>query len=152
MRIRNNVAIIGASSAIATPPFLASGYFGNRQAQFLSQLLNEAATRNLFRVVIIHHPPFHHAASWHKKLWGIERFLNIIKHHGCELVLHGHTHLSTLITIQGTTGEIPIVGISSASQAFGDKNHLQALTYLPLMETALSGIANCNAIALSIKK
>ncbi len=121
MRIRGNVAIISVSSAIATPPFLASGYFCKRQAQDLSQLLNEAATRKLFRVVIIHHPPFHHATFWHKKLWGIERFLNVIKHHGSELVLHGHTHLPTLKIIQGTTKKIPIVGVSSASQAFGDK-------------------------------
>lgn len=121
MRIRKNIAIIGASSAIATPPFQAFGYFDKRQAQALSQILNEAAMRKLFRVVIIHHPPFHHATFWHKKLWGIERFLNVIKHHGCELVLHGHTHLPTLKTVQGATGKIPIVGVSSASQAFGDK-------------------------------
>ncbi|UNE53755.1 metallophosphoesterase family protein [Bartonella machadoae] len=121
MRIRKNVAIIGTSSAIATPPFQAFGYFGKRQAQALSQLLNEAATRNLFRVVMIHHPPFHHATSWHKKLWGINRFLDVIKHHGCELVLHGHTHLPTLHTITGTMGTIPIVGVTSASQAFGNK-------------------------------
>ncbi len=121
MRIRKNIAIIGASSAIATPPFQASGYFCKRQAQTLSQLLNEAAMRKLFRVVMIHHPPFHHATSWHKKLWGIERFLDVIKHHGCELVLHGHTHLPTLNTIQATMGKIPIVGVASASQAFGNK-------------------------------
>ncbi|MCZ2158389.1 metallophosphoesterase [Bartonella sp. 220] len=121
MRVRNNVAIIGTSSAIATPPFQASGYFGKRQAQALSKLLNEAATRNLFRVVMIHHPPFHHATSWHKKLWGIDRFLDVIKHHGCELVLHGHTHLPTLHTLKGIRGTIPIVGVASASQTFGDK-------------------------------
>lgn len=121
MRIRKNVAIIAASSAIATPPFQAFGYFGKRQAQALSQLLTEASARNLFRVVMIHHPPVHHATSWHKKLWGIERFLDVIKHYGCELVLHGHTHLPTLNTIEGTMKKIPIVGVSSASQAFGDK-------------------------------
>ncbi|WP_208434095.1 metallophosphoesterase family protein [Bartonella taylorii] len=121
MRIRNNIAIIGASSAIATPPFQAFGYFGKMQAQALSQLLNEAAARDLFRVVMIHHPPFHHATSWHKKLWGIERFLDVIKYHGCELVLHGHTHLPTLKVIEGTIGKIPIVGVASASQAFGEK-------------------------------
>ncbi|WP_336279462.1 metallophosphoesterase family protein [Bartonella sp. CB175] len=118
MRIRNNVAIIGASSAIATPPFQASGYFGKMQAQTLSQLLDEAAARNLFRVIMIHHPPFHYATSWHKKLWGIERFLEVIKHHGCELILHGHTHLPTLNTIEEKT---PVVGVASASQAFGHK-------------------------------
>ncbi len=116
MRIRNNVAIIGASSAIATPPFQASGYFGRRQAQKLSQLLHEAGEHNFFRVVVLHHPPVHHATSWNKKLWGIERFLKVIKHHGCELILHGHTHLPTLNIVEE---KIPIVGVSSASQAFG---------------------------------
>ncbi|WP_074381335.1 metallophosphoesterase family protein [Bartonella doshiae] len=121
MRIRDNIAIIGASSAIATPPFQASGYFDKMQSQILSELLSEAASHNLFRVVIIHHPPFHHATSWHKKLWNIERFLNMIKRHGCELVLHGHTHLPTLNTVEGKRGKTPIVGVASASQAFGDK-------------------------------
>ncbi|WP_354185402.1 metallophosphoesterase family protein [Bartonella japonica] len=121
MRIRNNVAIIGASSAIATPPFQASGYFGKKQAQALTQLLQEAAERNLFRIVMIHHPPFYHATSWHKKLWGIERFLNVIKDYGCELILHGHTHLPTLNSLEKTMKNIPIVGVSSISQAFGDK-------------------------------
>ncbi|WP_455473832.1 metallophosphoesterase family protein [Bartonella sp. B30(2025)] len=121
MRIRDNIAIIGASSAIATPPFQASGYFGKKQAKLLSKLLNEAAERNLFRVVMIHHPPFHHATYWHKKLWGIGRFLDVIKNHGCELILHGHTHLPTLNTIEGKKRKVPIVGVSSASQAFGNK-------------------------------
>ncbi|MBB6159169.1 3',5'-cyclic AMP phosphodiesterase CpdA [Bartonella doshiae] len=121
IRIRDNIAIIGASSAIATPPFQASGYFDKMQSQILSELLSEAASHNLFRVVIIHHPPFHHATSWHKKLWNIERFLNVIKRHGCELVLHGHTHLPTLNTVEGKRGKTPIVGVASASQAFGDK-------------------------------
>ncbi|ALE03564.1 metallophosphoesterase family protein [Bartonella ancashensis] len=119
IRVRDNVAIIGASSAIATPPFQASGYFGRVQARNLSYLLDYAAKRNLFRVVIIHHPPYHCATSWHKKLWGIERFLNVVKSCGCELVLHGHTHLPTLKIVEGKMRKIPIVGVASASQAFG---------------------------------
>ncbi|WP_455481669.1 metallophosphoesterase family protein [Bartonella sp. B35(2025)] len=121
MRVRDNIAIIGASSAIATPFFQAFGYFDKTQAQTLSKLLNKAAARNLFRIIVIHHPPFHHATSWHKKLWGIERFLNVIKHHGCELILHGHTHLPTLNIVEGKMGKIPIVGVASASQAFDSK-------------------------------
>ncbi|EJF91393.1 metallophosphoesterase family protein [Bartonella melophagi] len=121
MRVRDNVAIIGASSAIATPFFQAAGYFDKMQAQTLSQFLNEAAARDLFRIVMIHHPPFHNATSWYKKLWGIEKFLDVIKHHGCELILHGHTHLPTLNFIEGKMKKVPIVGVSSASQAFGSK-------------------------------
>ncbi|MCZ2328725.1 metallophosphoesterase family protein [Bartonella sp. F02] len=121
MRTRNNVAIISVSSAIATPPFFATGYFDRIQARTLSRLLNEAATHDLFRIVVIHHPPFHHATPWYKKLWGIERFLNVIKNHGCELILHGHTHLSTLNIIEGKLGKVPVIGVASASQAFGGK-------------------------------
>ncbi|AQX27583.1 MULTISPECIES: metallophosphoesterase family protein [unclassified Bartonella] len=121
IRIRNNIAIIGTSSAIATPPFQAAGYFDKQQAKILSKFLNEAAKRGLFRIITIHHPPFYHATSWHKKLWGIERFLKVIKHHGCELILHGHTHLPTLNIIEGKMGKIPIVGVASASQSFGGK-------------------------------
>ncbi|WP_336276488.1 metallophosphoesterase family protein [Bartonella sp. CB178] len=121
MRIRDNIAIISASSAIATPPFQASGYFGKAQAKILSNLLNEAEKRELFRIVMIHHPPFHRATYWHKRLWGIGRFLELIKRHGCELILHGHTHIPTLNTIEGKTKKIPVVGVASASQAFGDK-------------------------------
>ncbi|WP_100693603.1 metallophosphoesterase [Bartonella sp. 1-1C] len=135
MRIRNNIAIIGASSAIATPPFQASGYFGKKQAKILSQFLNEAAKQGFFRVVMIHHPPFHHATSWYKKLWGIERFLEVVKHHGCELILHGHTHLPTLNIIEEKISKIPVVGVSSASQSFGSKKppasfNLFAIKYL----------------------
>lgn len=119
MRVRDNIAIIAVSSALATPPFQASGYFGHTQAKHLEQLLLEAKALNLFRVVMIHHPPFYNATHFHKKLWGIQHFQNVIKHCGAELVLHGHTHLPTLNHIKTPYGVIPVVGVASASQAFG---------------------------------
>ncbi|MHC5307900.1 metallophosphoesterase family protein [Bartonella sp. LJL80] len=121
MRVRDNVAIIAASSAIATPPFQASGYFDSAQAHHLGDLLDDAADRKLFRVVMIHHPPFKGATHWHKKLWGVDRFQAVMNKHGADLILHGHTHLPTLNHISGKTGRIPVVGVSSASQAFGGR-------------------------------
>lgn len=121
MRVRDQVAIIAASSAIATPPFQASGYFDQVQAQQLGKYLCEARKRNLFRVVMIHHPPFHGATHWHKKLWGIDRFQSIIKQYGAELIVHGHTHLPTLNFIEGLNAQVAVVGVASASQAFGGK-------------------------------
>ncbi|EJF89219.1 metallophosphoesterase family protein [Bartonella tamiae] len=118
MRIRDNVAIISASSAIATPPFQASGYFGSKQKEHLATLLNEATEKKFFRVVMIHHPPFRKATYWHKKLWGIQRFQTTIQNQGADLILHGHTHLPTLHYIQGKKRKIPVVGVSSASQSF----------------------------------
>ena len=121
MRVRGQVAIIAVSSAIATPPFFATGRFDSAQAHHLADLLQEAKERNLFRVVMIHHPPYQRATYWYKKLWGIERFQRVIKQFGTELILHGHTHVPSLEHIEGKLRDVPVVGVASASQAFGGK-------------------------------
>src|SRR5690606_20836674 len=92
LRVRGNVALIGVSSARATAPFMASGFFGESQAERLSDMLDAARAQNLCRVVLIHHPPVRGAAAAHKRLLGIGRFQAVMRSHGAELVLHGHTH------------------------------------------------------------
>lgn len=116
---RGDVAIIGISSANASLPFMATGDFSSRQAHAAGRLLDEAGREGRFRVVLIHHPPVHGAAAWHKRLKGITRFRRMIRTHGAELVLHGHTHLDTLYHIAGPHGLVPVVGIASASQGPG---------------------------------
>jgi len=117
MRVRGSVAIIGVSSARATAPFMASGFFGDGQADRLAPLLDDARARGLCRVVMIHHPPVRGAAAAHKRLLGIGRFQSVMERHGAELVLHGHTHLPTTYFIDGRDGRIPVVGVAAAGQA-----------------------------------
>jgi 3',5'-cyclic AMP phosphodiesterase CpdA len=113
MRVRGNVAIIGCSTAVATPPFAASGYFGQRQARETVNLLKNAEEAGLFRVVMIHHPPILGATPMHKRMLGIRRFAATIASGGAELVLHGHTHLNTVYWLKGTAGrQVPVVGIA----------------------------------------
>jgi 3',5'-cyclic AMP phosphodiesterase CpdA len=119
MRVRGPVALIGCSTAVATPPFAASGYFGQRQARATVNLLRQAGDAGLFRVVMIHHPPIRGATSLHKRMLGIRRFAATISSGGAELVIHGHTHLNTVYSLKGPTGPVPVVGISSASQGPG---------------------------------
>lgn len=119
MRVRGNVAIIGISSARATAPLLASGYFTQRQADKVAVLLDEAARRKLFRVVLIHHPPVRGATSQHKRLFGISRFQKLVRRHGADLVLHGHTHLATVHWIKGPEGDVPVIGVAAAGQSAG---------------------------------
>ncbi len=119
LRIRGNVALIGASSAVSTAPFRATGWFGPDQAARLASMLNGLRQRNLFRVVMIHHPPVTGAAARNKRLYGIGHFQKVARDHGCELVLHGHTHLATVNHIDGPDGRIPVVGVPSASQGPG---------------------------------
>lgn len=117
LRVRDGIAIIGVSSARATAPFLASGFFGETQAERLGAMLEDARARDLCRVILIHHPPVRGAAAAHKRLLGIGRFQQVIRGHGAELVLHGHTHLPTTYRIDGRDAEVPVVGVAAAGQA-----------------------------------
>ncbi len=121
LRVRGPVALIGCSTAVATPPFAASGYFGSRQARETVNLLRAAGEAGLFRVVMIHHPPIRGATSLHKRMLGIRRFAATIAAGGAELVLHGHTHLNTVYSLKGQVKPVPVVGIASASQGRGGK-------------------------------
>ncbi|MFJ6325812.1 MULTISPECIES: metallophosphoesterase family protein [unclassified Rhizobium] len=119
LRIRDQVALIGCSTAVATPPFAASGFYSARQARETVNMLRAAGDAGLFRVVMIHHPPIRGATSFYKRMIGIRRFAAAISTGGAELVLHGHTHLNTLHWLRGHTGPVPVVGIASASQSIG---------------------------------
>jgi 3',5'-cyclic AMP phosphodiesterase CpdA len=119
LRIRNRVAVIGVSSAIATSPFLARGAFRPGQARRLAQILNDCGKRGQFRIILIHHPPVRGAAPLHKRLFGIGLFQEVVRENGAELVLHGHTHQPTVNHIDGRDGKVPVVGVSSTSQSPG---------------------------------
>ncbi|MBD0414483.1 metallophosphoesterase family protein [Oryzicola mucosus] len=118
MRVRGPVALIGVTSARATAPFMANGFFRERQTARLGQRLQEAAGRKLFRVVMIHHPPIRDAVPQHKRLFGIGKFQRTIARHGADLVLHGHSHIPSLNWIPGADGrKVPVVGVAATGQA-----------------------------------
>jgi 3',5'-cyclic AMP phosphodiesterase CpdA len=127
LRIRGNVALIGVTTARATAPFMANGFFLEGQAERLGKLLDDTGRQGLFRAIMIHHPPVRGAVSQHKRLYGIGRFHKITRSHGAELVLHGHSHLPTLSFIGGRGARIPVVGVAAAGQAPG--SHHPAAQY-----------------------
>lgn len=118
-RVRKQVQIIGCSSAVATPPFVAAGHFGEKQADRLSRMLQIGGQEGLFRIVMIHHPPVRHATLTRKRLYGIARFQSVIAKHGAELILHGHTHLPQRHFIDGPSGQVPVLGVPAASETPG---------------------------------
>ncbi|MEO5323258.1 metallophosphoesterase [Mesorhizobium sp. CC13] len=122
LRVRDNVALIGVSTARATAPFMASGFFRQGQAERLARILEVTGRRGLFRVVMIHHPPVRGAVGQHKRLFGIGKFQKLVRRHGAELVLHGHSHLPSLHWIEGRSGPVPAVGVAAAGQAPGGHN------------------------------
>lgn len=116
LRRRGPVAIIGVNSAEATAPFMATGRFDAGQALRLAEMLDHAAHEGLYRVVLIHHPPARKPIHWAGRLIGASRMRELIQHHGAELILHGHTHQSTVEWLDGPDRPVPLIGVPSASR------------------------------------
>jgi len=119
LRRRGPLALIGVTSGVPTAPFLATGWLGTAQLAGLAETLNQLKTENLFRVLLIHHPPVSQAGR-SKALLDAPVLLKIIAAHGAELVIHGHDHLHMLNWLQGPNGtRVPALGVPSASAKFG---------------------------------
>lgn len=116
VRRRGPVAVVGVSSAEATAPFMATGRFDAGQAMRLSEILDRLGHDGAYRVVLIHHPPAKKPIHWAGRLIGTARFREVIHAHGAELILHGHTHRSTVEWLDGRDGPVPLVGVPSASR------------------------------------
>jgi 3',5'-cyclic AMP phosphodiesterase CpdA len=115
LRIRGNVAVIGVSTALPTLPFLATGEIGTAQMSALEGTLFSLAGNGMFRVVLVHHPPVPGVSKARKRLVDAEAFRDVIARAGAELILHGHTHRSSLMKLDTPGGHAPVVGITSAS-------------------------------------
>ena len=113
------LAVISCSSAVPTRPFLAIGRFDEVQAERLGRLLRVMGEADYFRTVLIHHPPNPELQHPSFGLKGHKLFREVIAEHGAELILHGHTHRSSIHSIPGNKGEVPVVGVAAASAAQG---------------------------------
>src|ERR1700760_3686389 len=114
LRRRGPLALIGVSTAVPTPPLMATGWLGKSQMDALARLLASLASESAFRVLLIHHPLRSSARA--KRLTDAPELLSILKQHSVELVLHGHDHVHSTIWVEGPNGaSIPSIGVPSAS-------------------------------------
>jgi 3',5'-cyclic AMP phosphodiesterase CpdA len=126
VRIRDGVALIGLSSGVPTAPLLASGELGDKQRRAFAKVLTEAKEAGLSRVVMIHHPPTRKGASMGRGLRDARQFEKLIASHGADLIIHGHNHRQSVVRIKGPDGDVPVVGVASASALPGSPNHRAA--------------------------
>jgi 3',5'-cyclic AMP phosphodiesterase CpdA len=113
VRRRGPLALVSVSSAVPTPPLMATGWLGRSQMDALERLLAVLSSERAFRVLLIHHPLRSDART--KRLTDASELLALLKQHGVELVLHGHDHVHSTIWIDGPHGSIPAIGVPSAS-------------------------------------
>jgi 3',5'-cyclic AMP phosphodiesterase CpdA len=112
-----DVAVISCSSSVPSPFGFALGRFEEEQAERLGRILKLMGDAGYFRVVLIHHPPNLEARDLRVGLYGARRFRAQVAEHGAELILHGHTHKSTIFAIPGKNGDVPVVGVAAAGAA-----------------------------------
>jgi 3',5'-cyclic AMP phosphodiesterase CpdA len=113
VRRRGPLALIGVSSALPTPPFMATGRLGPGQLVALERILVDLSAEQAFRVLLVHHPLRSDARM--KRLTDSQALLALLKRYGVELVLHGHDHVHSTNWFDGPQGKIPAVGVPSAS-------------------------------------
>jgi 3',5'-cyclic AMP phosphodiesterase CpdA len=122
VRRRGPLALIGLSSAVPTPIFMATGRLGSAQLDRLAETLTRLAREDVFRVVLVHHPLRSKPSRYHKRLIDGPALRDVLARHGAELVIHGHDHEHAVDMLDGPNGPIAAVGVPSASQAASDKH------------------------------
>jgi 3',5'-cyclic AMP phosphodiesterase CpdA len=113
LRRRGPLALIGVSTAVPTRPLMATGWLGKSQMEALERLLAGLASEPVFRVLLIHHPLRSSAQA--KRLTDSSELLSLLKRYGVDMVLHGHDHVHSTIWVEGPKGQIPAIGVPSAS-------------------------------------
>ncbi|MEE4661801.1 MAG: metallophosphoesterase [Halieaceae bacterium] len=113
LRLRGPLAFIGLSSALPTPPLMASGEIDRAQLDALARLLEQQRQR--CRIIFLHHSPVDGAEKWRKRLRNAAALREVIAEHGAELVLHGHGHRQRWSQIPGRDGDVPVLAVPSAS-------------------------------------
>jgi 3',5'-cyclic AMP phosphodiesterase CpdA len=118
VKLRGPVAIIGLSSAVPRPPFVAAGVLGKAQLEALTRVLEHPEVSRRTAIVALHHPALQprswvkrilegldDAAALREKLRGLSR----------GLVLHGHLHRRIDRALPTEGGALRSVGATSAS-------------------------------------
>ena len=130
LKIKNNIAIIGLSTACSSLPGLAIGKIGIKQINKLIKILKFLSKYSIFKILIMHHPPYNNKSYWNKRLIDSSTLLDIIKCYEIHLILHGHMHNNSIETIQSLYNKVFVLG---APATFLLKNNLSFIKYNILM-------------------
>jgi 3',5'-cyclic AMP phosphodiesterase CpdA len=130
VQIREPLALIGVSSAVATGDLGAWGRIGEAQLARLEAILKAPELAALTRVVLVHHPPVLHKDGEHRNLRDRAAFAQVLARAGADLVLHGHDHEDQRAELRGPDGRaIPVIGAGSASYAGGPERRARYSVY-----------------------
>jgi 3',5'-cyclic AMP phosphodiesterase CpdA len=138
LRIRDRIALIGINTAHPTGLHLATGTMGSSQLQKLETILKNLSGRDLFRIILIHHPPVQNVVSWRRSLTDAASLRRLLERYGAELVLFGHAHKKVFANLEAPSGLIPAIGAPSASSQ-SDLDERRSCYYLYEIRSTVEG-------------
>lgn len=115
------IALIGLSSAVPSPPGFAYGKLGRVQVVALAETLDRLDQEGATRVVMVHHPPMF--SPWRRALRDRHELRETIAKHGAELMISGHEHFFQTGMLTGPQHSVPLVVGPSASLMRFDGEH-----------------------------
>ncbi len=115
VHLRRNIALIGLNSGSPQRLHRAAGELGEHQRRNLGHHLERLGQQGFCRIVMIHHPPLPDLAKPRKALVDAAALTEVLKRHGCELVLHGHNHHFMHNKLNTAAGTAHVIGAPSAS-------------------------------------
>src|SRR5580704_8460304 len=96
LKRRGRVALIGLSTGVPTPVFVAAGRLGSPQIERLDAMLESLGREKAIRILLIHHPPHKGGARRLRQLTDGAHLRQTLARRGCEAVLHGHNHRASI--------------------------------------------------------
>ena len=127
VKLRGPAAIIGLSSAVPRPPFVAAGRLGKKQIAALGDVLRHPEVRARTPVVLLHHPAHNPLSRVKALLEGLDDaallwtgFRDLAR----GLVLHGHLHRRIQRALPTNAGRLHAVGATSASLHHDEKHRM----------------------------
>ena len=92
MRKLGKLNLIGLSTAVVSPVFMATGKLESDQLEELARMLEAAAAEQQLTCVLIHHPPLPGMTNWRKALGNAQALQDVLERFPPALILHGHLH------------------------------------------------------------
>ena len=116
---------------------------GASQIEKLAEILGALRQRGFYRILLIHHPPLPGLTKPRKELLDAAELRSVLEAEGAELVLHGHNHTDSRVSIDSRHGPVHVMGTASAS-ANGASRHPPAAWYLYQIRRQ-DGVWRCEA-------
>ncbi len=147
VRLRGPCAIIGLTTAVPRPPFVASGTIGKLQLDALGKILSHPEVRKRTPVILLHHP-LHNPPSKLKTLMeGLTDADELAAHLKAKvaadgLVLHGHLHRRQSKALSQDRRGIHVVGATSASLHHENRDRMAGFNVYEIAEDGKVGLVD----------